>query len=56
MIMTIFLFNRFNQQNKLSQASGSRRAREDFKKGKSSEFNPGHDGDIFGWPTPLYVP
>ena len=24
-----------------------------LKKGKSSEFNPRHDGDLFGWPTPL---
>ena len=24
-----------------------------LKKGKSSEFNPRHDGDLSGWPTPL---
>ena len=27
-----------------------------LKKGKSSEFNSRHDGDIFGLPIPLWVP
>ena len=25
-----------------------------FKKEKSSEFNPRHDGDLFGWPFQLF--
>ena len=40
--MTIFLFNGFNQQNKLSRVLDELGGI--LKKGKSSEFNPRHDG------------